>query len=115
MWCDTQGHAAGDQLIKDACALICESFPHGAVFRVGGDEFVVILQEKGYETMDEALGQLNKKVEENINEDGVVVAAGFSVLQPDDRQLCDVFTRADHLMYERKSKLKALGAKTRET
>ena len=112
---DTQGHAAGDQLIKDACALICESFPHGAVFRVGGDEFVVILQEKGYETMDEALGKLNKKVEENINEDGVVVAAGSSVLQPDDRQLCDVFTRADHLMYERKSKLKALGAKTRET
>ena len=47
---DTQGHAAGDQLIKDACAMICEYFAHGAVFRVGGDEFVVILQGKGYDT-----------------------------------------------------------------
>ena len=39
-----------DKLIKDASALICECFTHGAVFRIGGDEFVVILQEKGFDT-----------------------------------------------------------------
>jgi diguanylate cyclase (GGDEF)-like protein len=111
---DTQGHAAGDQLIKEACALICEYFKHGAVFRVGGDEFVVILQEKGYETMDEEIGKLNKKVEANIKNNGIVVSIGSSVLQPDDSQLHDVFARADHMMYERKSKLKSMGAKARD-
>lgn len=111
---DTQGHEAGDQYIRDACALICEYFTHGAVFRVGGDEFVVILQEKGYETMDEVIGKLNKMVEANIKNNGVVVSIGSSVLQPDDSQLHDVFARADHMMYERKSELKSMGAKTRE-
>lgn len=111
---DTQGHAAGDQLIKEACALICEYFKHGAVFRVGGDEFVVILQEKGYETMDEEIGKLNKKVEANIKNNGIVVSIGSSALQPDDSQLHDVFARADHMMYERKSKLKSMGAKARD-
>ncbi len=33
---DTEGHAAGDKLIKDASSLICEYFKHGSVFRVGG-------------------------------------------------------------------------------
>ena len=63
---DTQGHAAGDQLIKDACALICEYFSHGAVFRTGGDEFVILLQGKGYDTMPEVLSELNRKIEANI-------------------------------------------------
>ena len=111
---DTQGHAAGDQLIKEACALICEYFTHGAVYRIGGDEFAVVLQEKGYDTMDEVIGKLNEKVEANIKENGVVVSVGSSVLQPDDRQLRDVFARADHMMYERKRELKLMGVKTRE-
>ena len=107
---DTQGHAAGDQLIKDACALICEYFTHGAVFRVGGDEFVVLLQGKGYDTMTEVISGLNAKVEENLKENGVVISVGYSVLTPEDRQLRDVFERADQMMYERKKELKTLGA-----
>ena len=107
---DTQGHAAGDQLIKDACALICEYFTHGAVFRVGGDEFVVLLQGKGYDTMTEVISSLNARVEENMKENGVVVSVGYSALTPEDRQLRDVFERADQMMYERKKELKTLGA-----
>lgn len=111
---DTQGHAAGDQLIKDACRMICDHFTHGAVFRIGGDEFAVILRDNGYETMDDVMDELNRKVEANIEGNGVVVAAGSSVLQQDDKQLRDVFERADSMMYERKSELKSVGAKTRE-
>lgn len=110
---DTQGHAAGDQLIKDACRMICETFAHGAVFRIGGDEFVVVLKDKGYETMDEVLDEFNRKAEENIKTNGVVVAVGSSVLQQGDEQLRDVMNRADQMMYERKSELKSMGAKTR--
>ena len=77
---DTQGHAAGDQLIKDAYVLICEYFTHGALFRVGGDEFVVLLQGKGYDTVHEVIGELNRKIEENIKKDAVVISIGYSLL-----------------------------------
>ena len=110
---DTRGHAAGDRLIKEACALICEYFKQGAVFRIGGDEFVVILQGKGYDSMLDVIGELNRKVEDNIRENAVVVSIGYSVLREGDRQLKDVFERADKMMYERKKELKAMGAKTR--
>ena len=110
---DTYGHAAGDRLIKDACSLICEYFKQGAVFRIGGDEFAVILQSKGYDSMHEVISELNRKVEENIKENAVVVSIGYSVLEQGDSQLKDVFERADKMMYERKKELKAMGARTR--
>ena len=110
---DTYGHAAGDQLIKDACSLICEYFKQGAVFRIGGDEFAVILQGKGYDSMLEVIDELNSKVEDNIKENSVVVSIGYSVLKQGDRHLKDVFERADKMMYERKNELKTMGAKTR--
>jgi diguanylate cyclase (GGDEF)-like protein len=110
---DNDGHAAGDALIKDACALICGSFTHGAVFRIGGDEFVVLLEGEGFDTMDETVRALNRKVEDNIRENAVVVSVGCAVLRKEDRQLRDVFERADQMMYERKKALKEMGAHTR--
>ncbi len=111
---DTKGHAAGDQLIKDASALICDMFSHGSVFRTGGDEFVVLLQDKGYDTREEVIDAFNRKIEENISKNEVVVSIGYSTLQPEDEQLHDIFERADHLMYDRKKELKSMGARTRE-
>ncbi len=111
---DTKGHAAGDQLIKEASALICDTFVHGSVFRTGGDEFVVILQGKGYDTRNETIAAFNEQVEENIKNNGVVVSIGYSTLQPDDEKLYVVFERADQMMYERKKELKSMGARTRE-
>ena len=110
---DTQGHAAGDKLIKDACAMICEYFNHGMVFRIGGDEFAVILQEKGYDTMPEVLDEINRKIEENLTVDGVVISIGHAELTQDDSRFHDVFERADQMMYKRKKELKAMGAKSR--
>lgn len=40
---DMYGHNEGDACIKNACARICGVFSHSPVFRIGGDEFVVIL------------------------------------------------------------------------
>jgi diguanylate cyclase (GGDEF)-like protein len=111
---DTRGHAAGDRLIKDASSLICDIFKHGSVYRIGGDEFVVILLGKGYDTRDEVIADFNRRVEENIKKNEVVVSIGYSTLRAEDEQLHDVFERADQMMYERKKELKSKGAKTRE-
>ena len=110
---DNLGHAAGDKLIKDASSLICEYFKHGAVFRVGGDEFAVLLQGRGYETLHEVTDSFNRRAEENIANGDVVVSLGYAILTPSDKELHDVFERADKMMYERKKELKEMGAHTR--
>ena len=46
---DSLGHTAGDQYIRDACGIICRIFSHSPVFRIGGDEFCVILRGGDYE------------------------------------------------------------------
>ena len=111
---DTMGHAAGDRLIKDAGAMICGHFTHGDVYRVGGDEFVVLLQGEGYDEMTDVIRELNRRAEANIREGAVVIAAGYAVLEQGDGRLHDVFDRADQMMYERKKELKAMGARTRQ-
>ncbi|MCR5355999.1 MAG: GGDEF domain-containing protein [Lachnospiraceae bacterium] len=110
---DTLGHAAGDKLIKDASSMICEFFTHGAVYRIGGDEFVVILQEKGYDTMQEVIADINRVIEDNIKKKEVVISIGYSELTPEDQMVHDVFERADQIMYKRKQQLKQMGAATR--
>lgn len=112
---DTLGHAAGDKLIKDASVMLCEYFSHGAVFRTGGDEFVIVLKGKGFDTRDEVMDEFNRKVESNISTGDVVVSIGCSTLTEGDEQLNDIFKRADKRMYERKKELKAMGAITRDT
>ena len=40
---DTLGHEAGDEYIKEGCCMICTTFTHSPVFRIGGDEFAAFL------------------------------------------------------------------------
>ena len=103
---DTYGHAAGDQLIKDASALMCEFFPRENVYRIGGDEFVSLLQGDKCENLEQTIADLNRKVETNAKEDAVVIAIGYSFYESEDQRLSDVFERADRMMYERKKELK---------
>ena len=40
---DTRGHEAGDELIKKTANILSSSFPRADVFRISGDEFVIIV------------------------------------------------------------------------
>ncbi|MBQ3701956.1 MAG: EAL domain-containing protein [Oscillospiraceae bacterium] len=105
---DTEGHKAGDDYIKSACLMICRTFHHSPVFRIGGDEFVVILRGEDFANRETLLSGLRRKVEENIRiGEGAVVAAGLAEYQPVvDHSVEDVFNRADNQMYENKTRLK---------
>ena len=103
---DTQGHAAGDNYIREASQLICDLYKHSPVYRIGGDEFVVFLKGADYGQRSELLESLNSRMAENAQTGGVVIAAGMAEYQPSDSHLFDVFSRADSRMYERKKQLK---------
>ena len=106
---DTQGHDAGDLYIKAACKLICTTFDHSPVFRIGGDEFVVILEGRDYKNRYELLDGFDRQIEENIKNGEVIVSSGLEEYKKgsDDRYQ-PVFERADKKMYERKHVLKDL-------
>lgn len=100
---DTRGHEEGDRAICAASAFICRSFPHTPIYRVGGDEFVAILEGEDFHDRDALFTGFNAAVEENLDAGRVVVSAGMSDFRLGRDFACHtVFTRADKAMYERK-------------
>lgn len=112
---DTQGHKAGDDYIRAACRIVCFHFKHSPVFRIGGDEFAVVLEGRDFDERTEVLAAFDREVEANIGTNEAVISAGLSVFDPShDTTLHEVFERADARMYQRKAQLKAMGAVTRD-
>lgn len=106
---DTKGHEAGDCYIKAASSLICAQFKHSPVYRIGGDEFVALLEGEDYKNHKALLDDFESHIEENQLQGQVVVSSGFASFNPDSNDIfLSVFERADKKMYERKSKLKAM-------
>ena len=107
---DTKGHNAGDAFIRNACSIICNIFKHSPVFRIGGDEFAVIMKGSDYDERTHLMAELNKVLEANKHNGMVILAVGISDFDPDmDMRVQDVFERADNLMYDNKKICKALG------
>ncbi|SFC25816.1 sensor domain-containing diguanylate cyclase [Ruminococcus albus] len=109
---DVYGHKAGDMYIKGCCHLICETFKHSPVYRIGGDEFVAILQGQDLENRQSLVeglkASLNKSYE---NEDPdpwlrYSAAVGIADYASDDNTFELVFKRADQAMYEDKKRFK---------
>lgn len=112
---DTLGHKAGDEYIKKAANMICEIFSHSPVYRVGGDEFVIILTERDFNNRTALMYELHAQSVDNIAKNGAVVAGGLAEYIPDkDKHLRDVFNRADGAMYKEKLRLKSSGAAMRD-
>ncbi|MBR5177603.1 MAG: EAL domain-containing protein [Lachnospiraceae bacterium] len=100
---DEQGHNAGDAYIKSASAIICKTFAHSPVYRIGGDEFVAVLKGSDYEERHKLIANLGKIVLENKEKGLVTIAYGMADYRPKkDNRFQDIFERADTLMYENK-------------
>ena len=105
---DTSGHQAGDELIRDACRVVCNAFKRSPVYRVGGDEFAVIVQGFDYEHIEERLWDVTVHNEQALGTGDVVIACGMAMFKAeDDDFVADVFDRADRRMYNNKKALKS--------
>jgi diguanylate cyclase (GGDEF)-like protein len=100
---DTFGHKMGDEYIKNACRIICDQFKHSPVFRVGGDEFVALLESEDYENRKELEKAFIELMEQHKHGDQVVAAIGMAeYMKGEDYTFNDVFARAERNMFVRK-------------
>ena len=104
---DTEGHQAGDSYIREGCGIICRRFSHSPVFRIGGDEFAVILERSDYEHRDELMGEFDRQMDANLTQGKISTASGIAVFDPArDHSARAVLERADEMMYQRKKQMK---------
>ncbi len=105
---DKYGHDKGDKYLKGAAQLICHCFRHSSVFRIGGDEFVVIIENEDFRSMEGMIKSFYRRKKEICelaeNEwDEVNISIGVAIYDPElDETLEDTMRRADKIMYDNK-------------
>ena len=105
---DRNGHDKGDEYLKAASSLICSVFKRSPVFRIGGDEFAVLLLKEDYVNRDELLNLFFRKCKSISytaeNEwDQVLVSVGIATYDPEtDANVFETVRHADKLMYDNK-------------
>ena len=109
---DKYGHDKGNEYIVGSCNLICETYVHSPVYRIGGDEFVVVLEGQDYDHREVLLKQVKGAFKDALHASGLSpwnrysAAIGMAIYQAGD-DVESVFNRADHAMYEAKAIMKA--------
>lgn len=108
---DSHGHDFGDILIINACKIICKVFKRSPVYRIGGDEFVVILENSELENYEQLLERFQAALDEFngfAGKDGKVsIARGIAIYEENvDLTVNEVFKRADDAMYQNKIAMK---------
>ncbi len=96
---DTKGHSAGDELIQNTYKCLLAGFDEQDVFRVGGDEFVVICH---IETEDKLQRQIGV-VRNAIQEKEIFVAIGYEWRSRLAETIQQTIKAAETQMYAEKS------------
>ena len=105
---DDYGHETGDLMIVSVAEILKMFFKKGTLFRVGGDEFVVLVENVSAEQMTEIFEKITANIDSKIiikNEVHIPIAIskGFSVFTPEDTEIKAVVQRADAQMYQDKT------------
>jgi len=97
---DTFGHAAGDRLLVDVVDAVRQRIrSYDLLFRYGGDEFVFVLVDIGWQDAVRTVEEIRADIA--VRSEGSTVSAGAArVREGDDAER--VVTRADHALYRRR-------------
>ena len=110
---DLHGHTSGNNAIIGVYNMLCEAFGKDGVYRIGGDEFVVMLYGADAIKAESVVAEFNARIDDEAKEarangeETFSAALGYAVFDPEnDTSFSDVFTRADNAMYKRKREMK---------
>lgn len=106
---DTKGHMLGDRLIIKLAEALKYTFDASNLFRIGGDEFFVIIFNISKKELEGMIGEF-KMILEKINmseENKVNVAIGYEKLDCNiEKNIFETIKKADYAMYKDKKKIK---------
>lgn len=107
---DEQGHQKGDEYIKEAAmilsACVDSKYP---IYRIGGDEFNIILTKVDEEKIKEICDEIAKHSTQVSKEKNMMIkiSVGYALYdQTKDQTIEHTYHRGDALMYEQKRKAK---------
>ena len=106
---DTYGHLVGDEVLKQVANYFLSTFPkeHFEFFRIGGDEFVSIVQNYSKPDIKDAVNQINTKKSDNGYT--CTLSCGYSKIDLSEKKPFEqAFFRADKLMYDEKARKKKM-------
>lgn len=98
---DTQGHEAGDHLLQQAVRHMKALSGDNAVFRMGGDEFMVIARNAS----EQQAQQLVRELLARYRSSGISMALGVVVCQTPIANIDEVLSQADREMYTDKERI----------
>lgn len=103
---DHLGHQSGDEYLRCVSAVIRDLAPKGgAVYRIGGDEFALLVRDMTLETLQDwgaSASEEFRRRQPDWNAD-LSLAVGCAVFEPDrDSSMEQVYLRADREMYAQK-------------
>ena len=111
---DRYGHDKGDVAIKTLADIMRKSFdvPGCTLYRIGGDEFSVVLKDESIKKREELIQKFHTAVDSIKSDepwDKISVAVGYAVYDGSAGQTFQlVYQQADAAMYENKVKMKAV-------
>lgn len=113
---DRMGHQYGDQYLKLLADLLREAYPMSDIYRIGGDEFLVLSEDEETQniqqrlrTLQDALNRTFFPQNNTVPTDHLSVAAGAAVFDSKiDANTLQVFARADAEMYRTKRRMKQM-------
>ena len=95
---NTKGHAAGDQMLRYVGKTIQNEFGEINSYRIGGDEFVVLLTDESEDRIRVKIEQIRKQVEK----ESYHISIGCSVGNTSDKNISSLIAEAEKRMYEDK-------------
>lgn len=95
---DNLGHNNGDRLIMQASHILTELFSPRNVYRIGGDEFLVICQDISQKDLDEQIAKLRTRVAE----ENCALSIGSTWSDSLEDNFSHLITLADDSMYRDK-------------
>lgn len=105
---DLFGHMAGDEMLRIVATHLREHFDQKNVFRIGGDEFVLLVQGNNTRRIAERIATVTCEMQklQLSSYEGVTISCsvGIAIFDPKtDQTLANTLARADKLMYKNKA------------
>ena len=107
---DTQGHLAGDEALETlAVCFVKSAKAKQSIYRMGGDEFVIICKK----TNEDELAQLIANIRKNVSHTKYSCSIGYSYNANENKNLEEMVKKSDEMMYKDKARFYSNDEKNR--